>query len=212
MPRRLWLHARIGRRSLLLLSIALALVVPLFFLDWFAILRNIPVWFYWRTELVAVGWHRGGLRRERACGRRGHSGACFSVSGRKAPWPAAAEGRATAAAGHLGAACGTGGRGGGGRQGTPRIAHAGFAGCDGPCKSCRQFDRPLARADAKRGVAGPVSERSRRWQHRRCRTRRVECGRCALSAVAFDRCARPVATRAGNPAPEGAAQNPRTLR
>ena len=37
-----------------MLSIVLALVLPLFFLDWFRILRQIPLWLYWRTELVLL--------------------------------------------------------------------------------------------------------------------------------------------------------------
>ncbi len=54
MPRWTWLRARIGRGRLVMLSIVLALVLPLLFLDWFRILRQIPLWLYWRTELVLL--------------------------------------------------------------------------------------------------------------------------------------------------------------
>jgi tetratricopeptide (TPR) repeat protein len=54
MRRSIWLRARIGRGRLVILSLVVALVVPLFFLDWFRIQRQIPLWFYWKTELVLL--------------------------------------------------------------------------------------------------------------------------------------------------------------
>ena len=49
-----WLRARIGRGRLVFVSIVLALALPLVFLDWFRILRGIPLWFFWRSKLVLL--------------------------------------------------------------------------------------------------------------------------------------------------------------
>ncbi len=51
MPGWIRLRARIGRGKLALLLMILALVLPLFFLDWFRILREIPLSVFWRGEL-----------------------------------------------------------------------------------------------------------------------------------------------------------------
>jgi hypothetical protein len=54
MPGWIWPRAKIGRGSLVVLSVALTLVVPILFLDWFRILRQIPTWFLWKSEIVLL--------------------------------------------------------------------------------------------------------------------------------------------------------------
>jgi len=45
-------HIRTRVRELTLLTIGLAPIVSLFFLDWFAIRQQIPGWVYWQTQLI----------------------------------------------------------------------------------------------------------------------------------------------------------------
>ena len=52
MPGLIRLRARVGRGALKLIAIILALVLPLLFLDWFRIVREIPLWLFWRSELA----------------------------------------------------------------------------------------------------------------------------------------------------------------
>lgn len=54
MPGWIWLRARIGGGWLVLLIIVLAVSVPLLSLDWFRILRQIPVWWFWKSELIVL--------------------------------------------------------------------------------------------------------------------------------------------------------------
>ena len=52
MPGLIRLHARVGRGALMLIAVIVALLLTLSFLDWFRIVRGIPLWLFWRSELA----------------------------------------------------------------------------------------------------------------------------------------------------------------
>ena len=49
-----WTDVRIPPRKLAILTVAIALIFPLFLVDWFWIRKRIPLWLFWRTELILL--------------------------------------------------------------------------------------------------------------------------------------------------------------
>ena len=48
------LTVRIGPKKLAILTAVLALSLPLFFIDWFWVRKQIPLWLFWKTELILL--------------------------------------------------------------------------------------------------------------------------------------------------------------
>ena len=49
-----WTDVRIPPRKLAILTVAIALILPLFLVDWFWIRKRIPLWLFWKTELILL--------------------------------------------------------------------------------------------------------------------------------------------------------------